>query len=90
MQYCSLNDICVIFCVGANASRKEVSHIRYRGVNRSGDGCYDEARELRQLEFCSWAVGLYVEVAAAVHPSTPRAAFEDQVQAIRRTPWHAP
>src|SRR5262249_4791611 len=28
---------------------------------------YDEARELLQLEFCSWAVGLYFEVAAAVH-----------------------
>src|SRR5215469_13607745 len=33
-QYCSLNDICVIFCFGAHASRTEVSHIRYRGVNR--------------------------------------------------------
>jgi hypothetical protein len=29
---------------------------------------YHEARELLQLEFCSWAVCLYVEVAAAVHP----------------------
>ena len=45
---------------------------------------YDETRELLQLEFCNWAVGLYVEVAAAVHPSTSRPAFEDQVQAIRR------
>jgi len=30
---------------------------------------YDEAQELLQLEFRSWAVGLYVEVAAAMHPA---------------------
>src|SRR5215467_2141134 len=81
----------LIFCFGANASRKEVSHTGcHRGVNRSCDGCYDEARELLQLESCSWAICLYFEVAPAVHQGTPGPAFEDQVRAIRRTQWHAP
>jgi hypothetical protein len=30
---------------------------------------YDEARELLQLECCSWTVCLYFEVAPAVHPA---------------------
>jgi hypothetical protein len=81
----------VIFCFEANASRKEVSHTDYHMESTAlAMVVYDETRELLQLECCSWAVCLYVEVAAAVHQGTPRAAFEDQVQAIRRTQWHAP
>jgi hypothetical protein len=30
---------------------------------------YDDARELLQLEFCSWVVYLYCGVPAAVHPA---------------------